>query len=433
MNALSGWIRQLSGEAGRRIKTVVFRALAAVFRRRAALPAVAPSRVLVLQLQQLGDSVIFTPTLRALRELWPDARIDLLASGVAAHIYKKSPWRDRVHVAKSWTAGRGGNRIRPLLPLLRELRAERYDCTITDLTQQSFKYALIGWLVRAPMRVGFDIGGRGFLHNVRVPFRPDANWVDANLDIVRTLGGTPRSAQEEVAFDASDADAVRSLLRDAGHDDGRRLVAVHTGSNWQSRTWYVERWAAVCDALGARHGVTIAFVGSPGEREYVEQVRAAMREPSISLAGATDIPQLAALFAMSDLFIGTDSGPRHIARAAGAPHVVVMCAQDDTDRWLGWGRGEVLMRSLPACRGCYFAHCAHKLCMDAIETDRVLQRCEEILRDPDAREAAARPDRVPIPERLSPLAARGKTALRALAKAPLAPREPDVTVARPLQ
>jgi ADP-heptose:LPS heptosyltransferase len=418
VNALSGWIRQLSGEAGRRIKTIVFRALGALFRGRVRVPGAPPSRVLVLQLQQLGDSVIFTPTLRALREHWPEARIDLLTSAVAAHIYKKSPWRDGVHVAKSWTAGRGGNRLRPMLRLLGELRAERYDCTVTDLTQQSFKYSLIARLVGAPLRVGFDVGGRGFLHNVRVPFRPEANWVDANLDIVRTLGGTPRSAQEEVAFDASDTERVRALLGEAGHADGRRLVAVHTGSNWQSRTWYVERWAAACDALGRRHGVTIAFVGSPGEREYVEQVRAAMTTPSISLAGATDIPQLAALFAIADLFIGTDSGPRHIARASGCPHVVVMCAQDDTDRWLGWGRGEVLMRSLPACSGCYYAHCAHKLCMDAIETDRVLARCEEILADPGARTAAARRDRVAIPERLAPLAARGKTALRALAKAP---------------
>lgn len=384
------------------------------------MPSAAPSRVLVLQLQQLGDSVIFTPTLRALRELWPEARIDLLASAVAAHIYAKSPWRNRVHIATAWTAARGGNRIRQLLPLLQELRAERYDCTITDLTQQSFKYSLVAWLIRAPMRVGIDVGGRGFLHNVRVPFRPDANWVDANLDIVRALGGTPRSAQEEVAFDATDMERVRMLLREAGHDYRRRLVTVHTGSNWQSRTWYVERWAALCDALGSRHQLSIVFVGSPAEREYVEQVRGAMSRPSISLAGATDIPQLAALLSMSDLFIGTDSGPRHIARASGCPHVVLMCAQDDTDRWLGWGRGEVLMRSLPPCRGCYFAHCAHKLCMDAIETERVIARCEEILADPPARQAVARQDRVPVPARLSTLAGRGKTALRALAKAPLA-------------
>lgn len=421
MNGISGWLRELRTMLARRAKALLFGTLGAVVRSRPAAARVEPERILVLQLQQLGDSVIFTPTLRALRERWPTARIDLLASGVAAQIYKKAPWRDGVHVAKSWTAGRGGSRLRPLLPLLRELRAEGYDCTVTDLTQQSFKYSLIAWLVRAPMRVGFSVGGRGFLHNVRIPFRADANWVDANLDIVRTLGGTPRSVQEEVAFDASDTERVRTLLREAGHEDGRRLVAVHTGSNWQSRTWYQDRWAALCDALGSRHGVTICFVGSPGEREYVEQIRALMTEPSVSLAGATDIPQLAALFAMADLFVGTDSGPRHIARASGCPHVVIMCAQDDTDRWLGWGSGEILMRSMPPCRGCYFAHCAHKLCMDAIETERVLDQCEALLADPRARAAAPRQDRVPIPPRLCDLADRGKVPLRALAHGPAVP------------
>ena len=421
MIAVSGWLRHLASELGRRIKTGAFRALGAFSNHSAPVPATAPERVLVLQLQQLGDSVIFTPTLRALREYWPNARIDLLTTAVAAHIYAKSPYHHRLHVAKTWAPSRKGSRIGPLLPLLRQLRGERYDCTITDLAQQSFKYSLIAWLIRAPVRVGFNIGGRGFLHNVRIRFRPDANWVDANLDIARTLGAAPRSTREEVVFDTADTERVHGLLREGGHVQGRRVIAVHTGSNWQSRTWYAERWAALLDTLGMRHDATIVLVGSGGEREYIEGVRTGMTRPSISLAGVTDIPQLAALCAMADLFIGTDSGPRHIARASGCPHVVVMCAQDDTDRWLGWGKGEVVLRSLPPCSGCYFAHCAHKVCMDSLEHERVFEWCEALLTDPDARSARARQDRVPTPERLVPLAARGKATLRALAHAPANP------------
>jgi ADP-heptose:LPS heptosyltransferase len=305
-----------------------------------------------------------------------------------------------------------------MLPLLRQLRSERYDCTVTDLAQQSFKYALVAWLTGARLRVGFDIGGRGFLNNLQVPYRDDANWVDANLDIARALGARPGSAREEVAFDDADVASVEELLRAGGHDAAQKVIVVHTGSNWQSRTWYRERWATLLDALGTRYGATIAFVGAGGEREYVERVRSAMRVSSLSLAGVTDIPQLAALCARADLFVGTDSGPRHIARASGCPHVVVMCSQDATDQWLGWGHGEIVMRSLPACSGCYFADCAHKLCMDAIEPRDVLEQCELLLGDPGARSARPRKDQPPIPARLVPLASRGKTELRALAKAP---------------
>lgn len=423
MPAIPGWLRWLPATLNAAARTAGFRAIGAVLRRHARVPAAPPQRILVLQLQQLGDSVIFTPTLRALRERFPAARIELLASPVAAQIYRKSPYLDRIHVATAWKTGPKGTRIRPLLPLLRELRAARYDVTVTDLAQQAFKYALIAWLIRAPLRVGFDINGRGFLHNLRVPFREDANWVDANLDIARTFGATPASTREEVAFDAGDAARVRELLAERGHVAGGAgpLVVMHTGANWQSRTWYRERWAALADALGSRHGATIALVGSAAEAAYVESIRAAMSGPSIGLAGATDIPQLAALCAAADLFVGTDSGPRQIARASGCPHVVVMCAQDDTDRWAGWGRGEVVMRSFPPCHGCYFAHCAHKVCMDALEMERVLSWCATLLGDAGARSSAPRQDRVPLPSRLEPMAARGKVALRAAAHGPESP------------
>lgn len=402
-------------------RRAAFRILGSIFRQRDAALVGSPERILVIQLQQLGDTVIFTPTMRALRERFPNAKIDLLATPAAAQVYRKAPWVDEIHVTTKWPPGFTDTRIRRLFPILRELRAKRYDCTIADLTEQSFKYTLITWLVRSPLRVGFDVGGRGFLHNVRVPYREDANWVDANLDIVRTLGGEPRSSREEVAFDASDTAKVRALLEERGLGDGRRIVVMHTGANWQSRTWYQERWATLADTLAERHGVTPVFVGSGSESEYVEGIRTRMATSSISLVGATDIPQLAALCSRADLFVGTDSGPRQIARASGCPHVVVMCAQDDTDQWAGWGRGEVVMRSFPPCHGCYFPRCAHKTCMDAIEVARVLGWCESLLGDAHAREAAPRQDRVEIPPRLEPMAARGKAALRALAHAPQSP------------
>jgi ADP-heptose:LPS heptosyltransferase len=380
-----------------------------------------PARILVIQLQQIGDTVIFTPTMRALRQRFPAATIDLLATPVAAQVYRKSPHVNDIHVTNKWPAGFKDTRIRRLLPLLRELRSKNYDCTIADLTEQSFKYTVITWLVGSPVRIGFDVGGRGFLHTMRLPLREAANWVDANLDIVRALGGEPSSFHEEVAFDAADMAKVRGLLVERGHVDGHPLVVMHTGANWQSRTWYHDRWAALADELSRRYGATTAFVGAAGESTYIESIRALMSSPSISLAGATDIPQLSALCSIANLFVGTDSGPRQIARAAGCAHVVVMCAQDDTDQWAGWGRGEVILRSFPPCHGCYFPHCAHKTCMDAIDMERVLAWCDAALADAQARHTPPRQDHVEIPPRLQPFAARGKRVLRALAHAPIRP------------
>jgi ADP-heptose:LPS heptosyltransferase len=378
---------------------------------------VEPRRILVMQLQQIGDSVIFTPTLRALRARFPQSEIHLLASPVAAQFYKKSPHVNRIHVAKTWSTTREGKRLLPMLPTIRLLRRERYDCVIADIAQQSFKYTLIAYLTGAPLRVGFNRNHRGFLHTCQIPFREDENWVECNLDLARVFGPVTTGSREEVAFDASDAARLREQLASAGHVESRRLIVLHTGSNWQSRTWYVDRWARLADTLRDEHDADVVFVGGGSEQAYVDSIRALMTGPSMSLVGATDIPGLAALASRLDLFIGTDSGPRHVTGAVGAPHVTLMCAQDDTDRWLGFRLGEIVMRSEPPCRGCYFSTCAHKVCMDAIELDRVMARCESLLSAPSPRVRAPQLDRVDFPPRLRDFVD-GRTCgeLRALAK-----------------
>ena len=357
-------------------KAFLFRLLDAAFsaRRRESPPV--PRRILVLQLQQIGDSVIFTPTLRALRRRFPEARIDLLVNPVSREVHKKSPYVNQIHVLRSWRAGRGGTRLRPTVPVLRQLRRERYDMTIACVTQQAFKYALISRAIGAPVRLGFNLEHRGFLYTHQVPFDANANWVDVNLGIVRLLGGDASDPREELPFDGADRAHVDALLADADLAPARPLVAIHPTANWQSRTWYDDRWAALADTLTERWGAHVVFVGTAGERGAIDGIRAAMHAPATSLAGRTDIPQLAALFARSDLFVGCDSGPRQIAGAVGIPHVVLMSAQDDTDRWLKFRKGEVFLRTPVECGGCYLMTCGHKTCMRTIDVDSVAAACE---------------------------------------------------------
>lgn len=375
-------------------KSRIFPVVARLLDRAAPLPAAfAPRRILVMQLQQIGDSVIFTPALRALRRRFPESRIDLLVNRVSRELYRKCPYVDRVHVATEWKAGPGGNRLRPLLPLLRAVRRERYDLVVSDMAQQSFKYALIARATGAPVRAGFNLAHRGFLHTLQVPFRPDVSWVESNLDVARALGATELEAREELYFDDADRAHVERLLARGGAA-ARPLVVMHTGANWESRTWYPERWAAVGDRLQEEMGASVVFVGTPGERAQVEAVRQRMRRPGLSLVGETDIPQLAALLAAADLFVGTDSGPRHMAGAVGTAHVVVMSSQDDTDYWVGFRERERVLRSLPPCRGCFSAVCSHKTCMDLIRVEQVFAACRELLALGAAASASA-PARVP--------------------------------------
>jgi heptosyltransferase-2 len=346
------------------LKARLFPIMSRLFDRARPLPrSWSPARILVMQMQQLGDSAIFTATLRALRERFPDARIDMLASRTSHQLYAKCPYVTQFHVAHEWKAGAGGNALGRLLPLLRRIRRERYDLVIADIAQQSFKYSLISLATGAPVRVGFNINGRGFLHTMQVPYRPSASYFECNLDVARALGAAIERPREEVFFDADDVAHARSLLEPALVDDGP-LVAIHAGSNWQSKTWFEDRWAALADRLVEQRGAHVVLVGT--ETDQAQAVIDRMRHPAISVVGRTNIPQLAALLSECDLFVGTDSGPRHIAGAVGTSVVMLMSAQEDTDNWIGFREVETVLRHLPPCRGCFTSYCSHRTCMNMI-------------------------------------------------------------------
>lgn len=335
-----------------------------------------PRRLLVIQLQQLGDSVIFTPTLRALRERFPGSSIDLLVNPLSHQFHRKNPHVDRFRLANSWRAVAGGTRILPLLQLIRDLRRSRYDTVIVDATHVAFKYTLIAWLTGASDRVGFNDGGRGMLHTVQIRFDSARPLVDLNLEIARHFGVSALDPREEIFFDEDDRDRSASVRSNSGVGP---VVALHTGSNWQSKAWFPDRWVELSDALAERFGAHLVFVGGPDEVQQVQTIRNSMIASSHSLVGATDLPQLAAFLSTCDLFVGTDSGPRNVAGAVGTPTVVLMSSQDDSRQWIGRGTAEQIIRTLPPCRGCFASWCSHRTCMDLISVEQALEECAGIL------------------------------------------------------
>ena len=332
-------------------------------------------RILVLQMQQLGDTVIFTPALRAIRRRYPNARIDLLVNQISYQFYKKCPYVDHLYVdvgpqGKSW-------RLRQLLPLLRQVRRIRYDLVLADVTQVAARYATVAFLTGARMRVGFEADDRGFLYTTRLPRPEGADFIECNLRLAAALGASTDSRQVECFFDTQDYEYAGELLG-AGNRNGPTIV-VHPASNWQSKTWFADRWASVCDALVEEHNARLVFVGTEREASEITSIMERMKSPALSVAGRTSLSQLAAVIARADLFVGTDSGPRHVAAGTGRPQVTLMSSLDIKTRWHFNRPNEIVLRTDPSCSGCQLSYCSHRRCMDAISTSLVLNACSELL------------------------------------------------------
>ncbi len=341
------------------------------------MPVVLPAsaRILVMQLQQIGDSVVMAPVLRALRRRYPFATIDVLATPVAYAVHRKSPHIRRFHVypspngriSRAWAWAR----------LLRVVRRERYDCVIACANQVSRRYAVIAWLTGAPSRIGFDVGGAGRLFTHRLEPRRGESVVRANLRVAAAVDAASGDARGELWYDDADVRSVDALLAVRGVSADQPIVVIHPGSNWQSKMWYGERWAEVAN-MALADGMQPVLVGTARDAAAVEVVHQQTCGRLISLIGETDLCQLAALLARATLFVGTDSGPRHVAAAVGCRRVTVMSSLDLPGRW-SLDDGETILRSDPPCAGCLQSYCAHRQCMQQITAAQVVAACRRAL------------------------------------------------------
>jgi heptosyltransferase-2 len=344
-------------------------------------------RILIVKLADIGDVLTATPALQALRQTFPAARLDLLTTPPAAAAVPPS-LVDRV-----WTAPRSLVRSPGELPalwrLLAGLRRQRYNAVLflhhLTLGVGVVKYRLLAAATGASLLLGLDNGKGGWLtHSV-----PDRGFgavheVEYGLQVAALLGAQTSSQALHPGYGAADAWTVDLLLAER---ETQPLVAIHPGSGGYAlaRRWEPAKWAAVADELVRRHGVQIVLVGAPADG--VEAVQAAMSRPALNLAGRTTLPQLAAVLAQCDLFLGADSGVMHVAASVAVP-LVALFGPSNHLAWGPWtpATPSTVVRLDLRCSPCsYVGHsvgardgCWHRSCMADLQPERVLAAVEAL-------------------------------------------------------
>jgi len=346
-------------------------------------------RLLVVKLADIGDLLTATPALRALRETWPSARIDLLTTPHAAAVAPRS-WLDTI-----WATPRNfltePDDLAPLLRLTGALRSRDYDAVLflhhLTLRAGVLKYRLLAALTRAPILAGLDNGqGRWLSHAAPDHGFGASHEVEYWLQVARLLGAETQDTRLAVQIDPAAQARAASLL--AGQT--APLIAIHPGSGGYSpaRRWEAGKWAAVADELARRRDARILLVGTA--HDGAEAVGAAMQTPVLNLAGQTTLPELAALLGRCQLFLGADSGVMHLAAAAGAP-LVALFGPSNHDAWRPWtpdGRFVVVRLGL-ACSPCsYTGHsvgqrdgCWHRSCLADLQPEQVIVAAEDVMRN----------------------------------------------------
>jgi len=337
-----------------------------------------PHRILVVKLDHLGDVILATPALHALRERYPEAEIDVLVHPASVVAVARHPAVSRVLTYRSPRFARGGTVDDS--SRLREIARARYD-TVVELRGDSRTLLLPLW---AGVRRRVDRGTVRIRNRLQRGFglAPTLHEVETNLAVVRPLVGI-LSSRPQVEVDPG-AEARASMMRkleDRGVPTDGRLVVIHPGAAWRPRAWRPERFGAVADWILGHYDARVLLVGSEDERDVEDAVRRSMRGDRVhALVGALTLEELTALLASAALFIGNDSGPAHLAAACGVPSIVLFGPQDPR-RFGPWSERTQVLHHPVACFPCRQTVCvlAEDPCVNRNEVADVITRARDIL------------------------------------------------------
>ncbi len=330
-------------------------------------------RWLAIRLDALGDVLMTTPALRAIRDSGPDRHVTLLTSPAGAEVATQVPEIDETIVYESpWmkaTPPRGDSAVDQ--QMIERLNREKFDGAVifTVYSQNPLPAAMLAYLAEIPRRAA---------HCRENPYQLLTTWVhetepdqqirhevERQLDLVAELGCRTSNRRLSLGVRPNDDAAVRELLRGLRLPAGRRWLLVHPGGSAASRRYPPEHFAAVIDLLMVRHGIDVLLIGSAGERELVESIARSTRVRPRTLTGL-DFGRLAALIRRAPLMIANNSGPAHVAAAVGTP-VVSLYALTNPQH-TPWHVPHRLLTNPTPCAYCYKSVCPeeHHDCLRGI-------------------------------------------------------------------
>ncbi len=318
-------------------------------------------KVLIIGLSCLGDMLLLTPAIRAIREKYPAANFSILVGPRAKESVENNPWFSEVIIwdKKSALSERSN--------LIKSLKAQHFDLIV------DFRNTLLPFFIGAKKRITFFwkelFSKKNKIHEA-----------ERRLKMLPSFLPIPKDKTLFFPITEEDRLSIQRTLKDYGIGPGERLIVLNPGANWEAKRWRKEGFAEVSDRLAKEYNVRIIIIGGKRERDLAEKIKGLMKIEAINLAGKTTLGELAALLEKSSLLITNDTGPMHLASAVKCPTVAIY----GPGNWLRYGPYEnryKIVHSNLRCSPCNVTRCKRNfLCMKLIKVSEVLRAAESLLR-----------------------------------------------------
>jgi heptosyltransferase-2 len=340
-----------------------------------------PGDLLVVLPNWMGDVVLASPTLAALRAHFTSSKITFLLRPYVREIVSGCGWHDDLVFwpEKSASADRADTRS-----LITRLKATR--AAVAVLLTNSFRSALAVWLARVPRRVGYARDWRSALLTDRLrPFKRNGEFVPASVlpyyaTLAEHLGCPVADRAPRLAASPEQEQAGAALKRRYGLQDGRYAL-INSGAKFgASKCWLPERFAEVCRRIADELGLTPVLIGAPAEYPLMGRIAAGARRGVVCCTDpGTTLGSLKSVVAGAALMLCNDTGPRHYAIAYRIPTVTIFGPTHQ--EWTDTGYdGEIKLQAQVACGPCQLPKCPLDLrCMYGITADMVMQAATRLL------------------------------------------------------
>jgi len=332
-------------------------------------------KILIVNVNWLGDVLFSTPIFKALKKKYPNSYIACMIPSRCKEILEGNPNLDEIILFDEKAEQKG---MFAKLRFISQLKKKNFDTTF--LLHRSFTKGLIVYLAGIPERIGYFRKKRNLLltKSIVAPNKDKVHRLKYYLNLIESQGIKVEDKLCEVFVSESDEDYIKNLLDENKIYGNDFVVAINPGGNWNLKRWPKGHFAELANRLSAEFNAKIIITGAKKDIRLAEEVSNLMKAKPIIFCGRTTLKQLAALFKKVNLVISADSGPMHIANAVGAKLLALF---GPTSPLITGPRNKencIILKSEVNCKiPCYILDCKNNVCMKNIKPDEVFEKIKK--------------------------------------------------------
>ncbi|MDH4223667.1 MAG: lipopolysaccharide heptosyltransferase II [candidate division Zixibacteria bacterium] len=332
-----------------------------------------PKKILIIQTAFLGDVILCTPLLKAVRKKYPSGEIFFLVIPQTAGLLQNNPHINQVMIYDKKGKDRG---FLNYVKLVRKIRAENFDMAF--LPHRSFRSSLLAYLSGIPRRIGFNKNSASFLLTEKIRYVQNMPEVKRNLVLVEDKFSSDNDFLPELFPSGSDFKYVEDLFKLWDIGGSNKIVVIAPGSVWETKRWLPERFGEAADLIIDKLKAKVVFLGGKDDFELCLKISENMKNKSFVAAGKTSPLQSAALLSKCKVVLSNDTAPMHMGVAMRTPVVAIFGSTVPGFGFAPTGDRDVIIQKEVYCRPCGIhgkRKCPEKhfRCMKDISTEEIME------------------------------------------------------------